>query len=103
MRRRRLIIVLGGAAAAWPSTEFAQDAGRPRRIAVLMGVKGGDPEGQGRLDALRAGLKERGWVDGETAKLEVHWAGGEIAHSRELVAVPSRCAASTAWAGRAAR
>ncbi len=84
MRRRRLIIVLGGAAAAWPSTEFAQDAGRPRRIAVLMGVKGGDPEGQGRLDALRAGLKERGWVDGETAKLEVHWAGGEIARIREL-------------------
>src|SRR5260370_41085850 len=84
MRRRRLIVVLGGAAAAWPSAEFAQDAGRPRRIAVLMGVKGGDPEGQGRLDALRAGLKERGWVDGETAKLEVYWAGGEIARIRTL-------------------
>ncbi len=85
MRRRRLIVVLGGAAAAWPSAGFAQGAGPPRRIAVLMGVKGGDPEGQGRVDALRAGLKERGWVDGETAKLEVHWAGGEMARIRELV------------------
>jgi len=103
MRRRRLIVVQGGAAAAWPSAGFAQGAGRPRRIVLPMGVKGSDPEGQGRFEALRASLKERGWVDGETAKLEVHWAGGEIAHSRELVAVPSRCAASTAWAGRAAR
>ncbi|MEA2914294.1 MAG: hypothetical protein QOJ15_6375 [Bradyrhizobium sp.] len=79
MRRRRLIVMLGGAAAAWPSAGFAQGAGRPRRIAVLMGVKGDDTEGQGRLDALRAGLQERGWVDGETAKLEVYWTGGEIA------------------------
>jgi len=85
MRRRRLIVVLGGAAAAWPAAGFAQNAGRPRRIAVLMGVKEADPEGQGRFDALRAGLKERGWVDGETAKLEVYWAGGEMARIRELV------------------
>jgi putative ABC transport system substrate-binding protein len=85
MRRRRLIVVLGGAAAAWPSAGFAQHAGRPRRIGVLMGVKEADPEGQGRFDALRAGLKERGWIDGETAKLEVYWAGGEIARIRELV------------------
>ena len=85
MGRRRLIVMLGGAAAAWPSTRFAQGAGRPRRIAVLMGVKGDDPESQGRFDALRAGLQERGWVDGETAKLEVYWAGGEIARIRALV------------------
>src|SRR5260370_9978782 len=85
MRRRRLIVVLGGAAAAWQSAGCARGAGPPRRIAVLMGVKGGDPEGEGRVDALRAGLKERGWVDGETAKLEVHWAGGEMARIRELV------------------
>ena len=89
MRRRRLIVMLGGAAAAWPSAGFAQGAGRPRRIAVLMGVKGDDTEGQGRLDALRAGLQERGWVDGETAKLEVYWAGGEIARIRALVIPPA--------------
>jgi putative ABC transport system substrate-binding protein len=51
-----------------------------------MGVKQGDPEGEGRFDALRSGLAERGWVDGKTAKLEVYWAGGEIARIRALVA-----------------
>jgi putative ABC transport system substrate-binding protein len=84
MRRRRLLVVLGGAAAAWPSAGFAQGTGRPSRIAVLMGIEEADPEGQGRVNALRAGLAERGWVDGESAKLDVHWAGGEMARIREL-------------------
>jgi ABC-type uncharacterized transport system substrate-binding protein len=85
MRRRRLMSVVVGTAAAWPSAGFGQAAGARRRIAVLMGVTQGDPEGEGRLDALRAGLRERGWIDGETATLEVHWAGGELARIRELV------------------
>jgi len=87
MGRRRLIVMLGGAAAAWPSTRFAQGAGRPRRIAVLMGVKGDDPESQGRFDALRAGLQGRSWVDGETAKLEVYWAGGRATQTIPVIFV----------------
>jgi putative ABC transport system substrate-binding protein len=78
------MVVLGGAAAAWQSAGLAQHAGRPGRIAVLMGIEEAHPEGQGRIDALRAGLAERGWVDGESAKLDVHWAGGEMARIREL-------------------
>ena len=81
---------LGGGAAVWCSHGFAQsgspNAVSPRRIAVLMGVKQGDPEGEGRFDALRRGLAERGWVDGKTARLDVYWAGGEIARIQTLVA-----------------
>jgi putative tryptophan/tyrosine transport system substrate-binding protein len=50
-----------------------------------MGVREGDPEGAGRYAALVAGLKERGWIDGDTAKLETWWAGGSIARIREIV------------------
>ncbi len=85
MRRRRL--VAGGAMlAAMPRAGYAQTAPTAqRRIAILMAVKQGDPEGEGRFNALRTGLAERGWVDGSTAKLEVVWAGGEIARIRTLV------------------
>jgi hypothetical protein len=50
-----------------------------------MGVREGGPEGAGRYAALVAGLKERGWIDGDTAKLETWWAGGSIARIREIV------------------
>jgi|FEC22Drversion2_1045045.scaffolds.fasta_scaffold00142_8 putative ABC transport system substrate-binding protein len=88
MRRRR-VLVGGAMLAAVSARAFAQPASAapaaPRRIAVLMGVKQGDPEGEGRLNALRTGLAERGWVDGSTARIDVVWAGGEIARIRTLV------------------
>ena len=89
MRRRTLMTALAGAA-AWPAPGFAQSGNgpnpaSPRRIAVLMGVKQGDPEGEGRFDALRNGLAERGWIDGKTAKLDVQWAGGDLARIQTLV------------------
>lgn len=87
MKRREFIAGLGAAAVSvyWQPVARAQQSGRPRRIAVLMGVREGDPEGIGRYAALVAGLKERGWIDGDTAKLEVYWAGGSVARIREIV------------------
>src|ERR1700738_1807241 len=88
MRRRDFIAGLGGAAALavhWPISASAHQSGRPRRIAILMGVKEGDPEGVGRYAALAAGLKERGWTDGDTAKFESYWAGGSVMRIREIV------------------
>jgi hypothetical protein len=62
-----------------------QQSGRVKRIAILMGVREGDPEGIGRYAALVAGLKERGWIDGDTAKFETYWAGGSVARIRGIV------------------
>jgi putative ABC transport system substrate-binding protein len=87
MKRRHLIAGLG-AAAVWgyrPRLASAQQPGRIKRIAILMGVREGDPEGIGRYAALVAGLKERGWIDGDTAKFETYWAGGSVARIREIV------------------
>jgi putative ABC transport system substrate-binding protein len=87
MRRREFIGAIGGAAAltaAGPAA-WAQTATRPRRIAIMMGIREGDPEGVGRHAALVAGLREKGWIDGETAKLETWWAGGSMARIGEIV------------------
>ena len=75
MKRRHFIAGLGGAAMLsvhWPISASAQPSTRPRRIGILMGVKEGDPEGIGRYAALVAGLKEHGWIDGDTAKFETY-------------------------------
>jgi hypothetical protein len=82
MKRREFIVGLAGAAALSvysPISASAQQSGRPKRIAILMGVKAGDSEGIGRYATLVAGLNERGWIDGDTAKLEPYWAGGSVA------------------------
>jgi hypothetical protein len=43
-------------AAAWPLVARAQQAGRVRRIGVLMGLAESDPEAQLRVAAVRAKL-----------------------------------------------
>ena len=88
MKRRAFIAGLGAVpllSVFRPGLALAQQPGKPRRIAILMGVREGDAEGIGRYAALVAGLKERGWVDGDTAKLEVYWAGGNVVRIREIV------------------
>jgi len=78
MKRRIFIAGLGAAAVFVSRAAHAQQTARPRRIAILMGVREGDPEGIGRYSALQRGLAERGWIDGTTAKLEAYWAGGNV-------------------------
>src|SRR5260370_42299824 len=92
MRRREFITVLGGAAVVWPVAGRAQQPGRMRRIGVLMTVGESDPEGQGRLDALRQGLNQLGWAEGKNPAIEYPRAGGDIAppwgHPAELIGLP---------------
>src|SRR5215213_9156224 len=78
MRRRDFIRLIGRGAAGWPLAAHAQQpAGKVMRIGLLMSYRGGDQEGQQRLAAFRESLKQAGWVDGVTVRIEVRWFAGD--------------------------
>jgi putative tryptophan/tyrosine transport system substrate-binding protein len=86
MRRREFILGLGGAA-AWPLAARAQQGKMP----VIGFLHPGFPDGIGSpaFSALRDGLRDVGYVEGETVKIEARWARGEpetLAHlTQELI------------------
>jgi putative ABC transport system substrate-binding protein len=70
MRRRDAITLLGGAA-AWPLTAHAQQPARIPRIGYL----GLGPAAQDiRVDGLRAGLRDLGYIEGKDIIMEFRWA-----------------------------
>jgi putative tryptophan/tyrosine transport system substrate-binding protein len=91
MRRRDVITLLGGAAAAWPLAARAQQSDRVRRIGVLIPVAADDAEAKARLAAFRQGLRQLGWVDGRNVQIDTRWSGGDPerirTHAAELVAL----------------
>jgi putative tryptophan/tyrosine transport system substrate-binding protein len=88
MKRREFIAGLGGAA-AWPLTARAQHGERVRRVCVLMGIPNDDSEGRAEIAALRQGLAEHGWIEGQTTDIAVRWPGGNLelieSSAKELV------------------
>jgi len=81
MRRREFIAGLS-AASAWPLAARAQQAGRVRRIGVLMGPGENDPEGKVQLLAFASGLAEAGWTDGRNLQMDVRWTAGNLDRMR---------------------
>ncbi len=86
MRRREFITLLGGAAAAWPLAARAQQPERMRRIGLLMASVETDPIGQERVEALRRGLREFGWVEGRNLEILLRWSGVDVARIQEYTA-----------------
>jgi putative ABC transport system substrate-binding protein len=83
MRRREFITLIGGATATWPLATRAQQPAKP----VIGYLNSATPEGfSGYLRALRQGLKESGYVEGENLAIEYRWAENQVERLPELVA-----------------
>jgi putative tryptophan/tyrosine transport system substrate-binding protein len=72
MTRREFITLLGGAAVAWPLAARAQQTAKVARIGHL--DLGPASARAGRVEALRAGLRDLGWVEGKNIIIEFRWA-----------------------------
>ena len=86
IRRREFVSLFGGAAAAWPVAARAQQADRVRRIGLLMASVETDPIGQERVEALRLGLREFGWIEGRNLEILLRWSGVDVARIQEYTA-----------------
>jgi putative tryptophan/tyrosine transport system substrate-binding protein len=83
--KRRQVLISLGAAVAYPLVGRAQQADRPRRVAVLLTLTAEDEEGQARLAAFRQSLEQLGWNDGNL-RIDVRWAEGEVERIRQIAA-----------------
>jgi putative tryptophan/tyrosine transport system substrate-binding protein len=102
MRRREFITLLGSAAAAWPLGARAQQWPIP-----VIGILSGDSPSEltDRLQALRQGLREAGFVEGQNVAFELPPAEGRRGQLSLLAAhlVRSRVALIVAFSGVAAQ
>jgi putative tryptophan/tyrosine transport system substrate-binding protein len=72
MKRREFISLLGGAAAAWPFSARAQQPTKIPRIGLLSTFS--PSETMPWHQALREGLSQLGWVEGENITVEYRYA-----------------------------
>ena len=95
LRRRQFITLLGGAVAAWPLATAgpfvvqAQQAAKIPRVGVLSPA---GSEAAGTLAAFRKGIRDLGYVEGQTIVLDFGLAKGTLealpALAAELVRIP---------------
>ena len=84
MRRREFVTLVGGVVAVCSSAARAQPASKLPTVGFLVP---GTPETHGHWFAeLEHRLRELGWQDGRTIKLEYRWAAGSSDRAAEIAA-----------------
>ena len=80
--RREFITLLGGAAAAWPLAARAQQSRKVPRIGVLL--PGTAASFALRTKAFLEGLRDLGYVEGQTIAIEWKWGQDRVEGFRSL-------------------
>src|SRR5215472_7361312 len=83
MRHREFIWLIGGAVASWPMATRAQQPKRSGRVGVLMGILDTETSSDAFVAALRRGLQERGWTEGQNIRIDYRWTTGNPDQSRD--------------------
>jgi ABC-type uncharacterized transport system substrate-binding protein len=83
MRRRELLSLLGGAAAAWPLAARAQQAARLPRLGVLLLST---PQADPQMETARRALRDLGYVEGQNLVIEYRYAEGRPERLPDLAA-----------------
>ena len=85
MNRREFITLLGGAA-AWPMAARAQQSERVRRIGMLMNGAATEANLQSYVAAFAQGLRQLGWIEGESIRIHVRWNAGDAVLAKTYAA-----------------
>ncbi len=86
MRRREFIAGLACTAAGWPLSARAQ-SGNIRRIGVLMNAAANEPHSTiVSFRSFRGRLRELGWVEGKSVRIDVRWNVGNAELARTTAA-----------------
>jgi len=85
VKRRTFIAGLGGAA-AWPLAVHAQQAGRMRRVGVLMNGTATDALAQLQMKIFTEALRMAGWIEGKNIIIDPRYNAADIGLARIFAA-----------------